>query len=185
MSRKPVLGDHLATSVLDAAATVLTERGASASMADIASAAGVGRATLYRYFPTREALLAALCEAALDELAERIAAARLDTVPVAEALARLTRAFLGTGSRYTAFLRSGGGSVPRDEVDRRLGTPVLNLFRRGAAEGTLRGDVPPEVLLALYAGLIEAAVPLASRGGLGVERTTEAATGLFLNGAVV
>ncbi len=182
MSRKPALRDHLATSMLDAAATVLTERGDSASMADIAGAAGVGRATLYRYFPTREALLAALSEAALDELAERIAAARLDTVPVAEALARLTRAFLGTGSRYTAFLR---GSASREEVDRRLGAPVLDLFRRGAAEGTLRGDVPPEVLLTLYAGLIDAAVPLATHGDLGVERTTEATTRLFLNGAVV
>ncbi|ARQ69595.1 TetR/AcrR family transcriptional regulator [Streptomyces marincola] len=183
MSRKPALKDHLATSVLDAAAAVLTERGTNASMADIASAAGVGRATLYRYFPTREALLAALSEAALDELAERIAAARLDTVPIAEAVARLTRAFLGTGSRYTAFLRPGGAAAGH-EVDRRLGRPVLALFRRGAAEGTLRGDVPPEVLFTLYAGLIEAAVPLAGRADLGVERTSEATTGLFLKGAV-
>ncbi|MDT0344990.1 TetR/AcrR family transcriptional regulator [Streptomyces litchfieldiae] len=184
MSRKPVLRDHIATSVLAAAAVVLAERGDAASMADIASAAGVGRATLYRYFPTREALLAALGRRALDELTDRIEEAGLETVPVAEGIARLTRAFLGTGCRYAAFLRTGPKPADADEIQAQLGAPLLALLARGAADGTLRADLSPEVLLAFYGGLIESAMPLAAPGALGVERASAATTAFFLNGAV-
>ena len=60
-------------------------------MADIAEAAGVSRATLYRYFPTRERLLQALTATGLQTAAARLAQADLDTVPVPEAIARLAR----------------------------------------------------------------------------------------------
>ena len=65
--------------ILETAAHLLTEH--DASMTEIAAAAGVGRATLYRYYPTRDALLAALAVQALDEITERVADARLETYP--------------------------------------------------------------------------------------------------------
>lgn len=49
-------------SLLAAAHAVFSESGASASMEDVARRAGVGIGTLYRHFPTREALLAAACD---------------------------------------------------------------------------------------------------------------------------
>ncbi|MGH3259142.1 MAG: helix-turn-helix domain-containing protein, partial [Streptosporangiaceae bacterium] len=57
MSTSAALRDRAARVILDAAAALLAERGESVSMADIAEAAGVGRATVYRYFPTKDALL--------------------------------------------------------------------------------------------------------------------------------
>ncbi len=57
VSTRPVMRDHVAEAILDAAAAVFAERGEAASMADVAEAAGVGRATLYRYFPSRDVLL--------------------------------------------------------------------------------------------------------------------------------
>jgi AcrR family transcriptional regulator len=54
--------------LLAVARTVVTEEGASASLRDIARKAGVGLGTLYRHFPTREALLEALLRAGFDEL---------------------------------------------------------------------------------------------------------------------
>ncbi|MEU4895183.1 helix-turn-helix domain-containing protein [Streptomyces sp. NPDC044780] len=55
--------------LLAVARTVVTEQGADASLRDIARKAGVGLGTLYRHFPTREALLEALLRAGFDELA--------------------------------------------------------------------------------------------------------------------
>src|SRR5436190_1132755 len=56
------LQERVVSAILDAAAAVLVERGGAASMADVAAAAGVARATVYRYFPTRDALVARLVE---------------------------------------------------------------------------------------------------------------------------
>src|SRR5260370_33718955 len=81
MSETPTLRDRIATGILDTAAAVLAERGESASMAEIADAAGVSRATLYRYFPSRDALLRGLAEAGAGELRDPIADAEPDPIP--------------------------------------------------------------------------------------------------------
>lgn len=57
--------------LLTIAREVFAEQGAEASLRDIARRAGVGLGTLYRHFPTREALLDALLRSSFDELAER------------------------------------------------------------------------------------------------------------------
>ena len=57
--------DHL----LEVGRAVVTEQGADASLRDIARRAGVGLGTLYRHFPTREALLETLLRAGFDDLA--------------------------------------------------------------------------------------------------------------------
>jgi AcrR family transcriptional regulator len=58
--------------VLEAASTLFADRGAEVSYDEIAHAAKVGRATLYRHFPTRDELLAAVLDGQLESL-ERIA----------------------------------------------------------------------------------------------------------------
>jgi len=84
--------------ILEAAARLLAEDG-DASMADLAGAAGVGRATLYRYYPSREALLGALTAEALDELAGRLADAGRETAGGEAARGRSVRAGLPVGAR--------------------------------------------------------------------------------------
>src|SRR5262249_25779288 len=137
--------DRTAAAILDAAAHTLAEHGGSTNMAELAAAAGVSRATLYRYYPTREALLQALAAHALAEAGSRIVDAGLDRCPVPEAIERLVRALLAVGDRYAVLL---GEQIEHDPADaeRAVGDPLRGVLARGAEEGVLRDDLPPEVL---------------------------------------
>ena len=57
--------------LLAIARTVVTEQGSDASLRDVARRAGVGLGTLYRHFPTRDALLEALLRTGFDGLTAR------------------------------------------------------------------------------------------------------------------
>src|SRR5260370_13154456 len=83
MSRGEMLRDRTTAGIIDSAAMVLAERGEAASMEEIASSAGIGRATLYRYFPNREELLGAIAAASVQELAARATEADLQAGPLA------------------------------------------------------------------------------------------------------
>ncbi|WP_203859291.1 TetR/AcrR family transcriptional regulator [Plantactinospora mayteni] len=183
MTRSPALRDHIAAGILDSAASVLAERGESASMADIAEAAGVARATLYRYFPNRDALLRAMAEAALTDLAERVADAKLDAVPVEEALARLTRALVAATSRYRALQLLEKSSEQHDLAEARLAGPLQALVERGVEQGVFRTDLPAELLLVAYLGLFQSVAGQVFAGRLGVEEASAAITTVFLGGA--
>jgi TetR/AcrR family transcriptional regulator, mexCD-oprJ operon repressor len=84
-------------------------------------AAGLGRATLYRHYPTREAPLAALAAQALDELAERVADAALEHTTVVEGIERLARVLLTIANRYVVLVRER--VKPEPESSSRPRTP--------------------------------------------------------------
>lgn len=58
--------------VLDVAAQAFAAEGKSAGLLDIAARAGVGAGTVYRHFPTKEALYSAVISARLTELLDRV-----------------------------------------------------------------------------------------------------------------
>lgn len=151
-------------------------------MAEVAAAAGVGRATLYRYYPSRDALLQALADAALREAGERLADAGLDRAAVPEAIERIVRAVVGVGDRYVVLARERIRHDP-DDAERLLREPLRSVFERGIDEGILRADVPGEVLLELFGGLLGAAVRLVGERQLGLEEIAATTTALFLDGA--
>lgn len=178
------LQDRVVAGILDAAAAVLAERGDSVSMAEIASAIGVGRATLYRYFPNREALLGGLAEAAFTELCQRIADAEVDTVPVADGIARLTRGFLAAGDKYAALANTRKDQLgDSDALDQHVAAPIRDLLRRGVDDGTLRDDLSVTVLFEMYTGLLEHALNMLLRREIGSEQAAATVTTMFLNGA--
>jgi TetR/AcrR family transcriptional regulator, mexCD-oprJ operon repressor len=182
MAESQKVRDHVTTVILDAAAAVIAEHGEAASMADVAEAAGIGRATLYRYFANREDLMRALTRAAIDEASARIAAADLDAVPVPEALARLSRALVACGTKFAVIIENPLHIEP-EEAERRFGEPIRAVLQRGMTDGTLRSDIPVEGLAQLWGGLLQAAIRWSSELDGGVERTSSAMNSVFLQGA--
>jgi AcrR family transcriptional regulator len=178
---RQVLRDRIATVIIAAAATTLAAH-EGASMAEIAEAAGISRATLYRYFPTREHLLEAMAETAIDELERLLRDADLDSVDVPEALARMTRAWVTCGNKYAVLLQSAV-SIDKAKVEARLGTSTRAVLRRGIDDGTLRPDLTPDELAEVYGGLFNAAVRMTLNGTAGVEKASSIALTSFLDGA--
>ncbi|HWD84699.1 MAG TPA: TetR family transcriptional regulator [Solirubrobacteraceae bacterium] len=173
--------DRTATAILDAAAHVFSEQGTAVNLADIAAAAAISRATLYRYYPNREALLKALAAHALAELAHRLNDAGLERATVPEAIQRLARALVAVGDRY-AIVAGEQCAPDQADTERLVGAPMRAVFQRGIATGLLRPDLTPDVLLELFAGTIMAAIKLTQRHQLGPEETSAAATAVFLDG---
>jgi TetR/AcrR family transcriptional repressor of mexCD-oprJ operon len=176
---RPTLRERVAAAILDAAAEVLAARGAQASMSDVAAAAGVARATLYRYFPSRDALLDELARVAVGDAAERLAGASLDRVPAPEGVLRAVRALVGVGDYFVLLERERARAGP-GEYERNVGRSLRQILERGQAAGEIRNDVPAAWLTEALVGLV-ASVLLATPQ-LGVEDRVAAIGSLFLDG---
>jgi AcrR family transcriptional regulator len=70
----PATDEEAITRILDAAGQAIDERGADVSIADVARTLGVTRQTVYRYFPSTDALLVAAAVHAASGFQDRLAA---------------------------------------------------------------------------------------------------------------
>ena len=140
--------------ILNAARITLGER-IDASMEEIAASAGVTRQTVYAHFPSRDALVAALVEAAAAEYTALLDDAGLDTAPPTDALAR----FLGAGwrflGRYPLLLNATAAGIPRPQPDPHDVVPprLERLIRRGQQTGDFDPSLPASWLTAAVFGL--------------------------------
>jgi AcrR family transcriptional regulator len=131
--------------VLDAAATIFSERGFSAPVAEIAGRAGVGPATLFRHFPTKHELLLAVVARKLEELlaAARAAVADAETDPAA-GLRQFFIAACGTTARDQMLLDLAHQTItdPRlTEPSQAILAAIDTLAERGRDAGILREDI--------------------------------------------
>jgi AcrR family transcriptional regulator len=145
-------------SVLEVAAEVLVAR-PTASLAEVARAAGIGRTTLHKQYATRDDLLVAVAHRGLDLLHAAVADVELppdvtDPDAVADTLDRLVGSFVPLGPEL-AFLLRQPSLDDEPEVQRRfeaLEPPLAALVRRGQQAGLLRTDMPDAWFVAtLYA----------------------------------
>jgi TetR/AcrR family transcriptional repressor of mexCD-oprJ operon len=177
---RPALQQRVAAAILDGAAQLFASGGEHASMNEVAEAAGVARATVYRYFPNREALLDELAQTALRDVDMRLASARIDAVPPEEGIARAVRALVDVGNLFVVLARERPRSGA-NRFERGLVEPLRQLLERGQASGDIRDDITAarvtESLIGLIVGM------LTSTPALGREDMTATITGLFLDGA--
>ena len=154
---------RIATAVLEGAARTLAIQGSAASMSDVAAAAGVARATVYRYFPNRQALLDELALVALREVDDRISSARINEVQTGEAISRVIRALVDVGDAFIVVARERARPA---EFDRTLVDPLTRFFGRSQAAGDVRDDLPAAWLTEALIGLIlSVSASLPSRTG--------------------
>lgn len=160
--------------LLKAAVEAFAEHGEGASLDDIAKRAGVGSGTLYRHFPTRQALLEAAYLDRIEALALRAdeIAGELPPGPaLVEWLDELGRGVIqvrGLKSLLGTAVTSDGSAVAT-ACGTCLTTAAERLVRAAQAEGTLRDDVEPVEILRLTHGLATAS-ELANDAGSDIRR---------------
>ena len=177
---RQMLQQRVAAAILDGAARLIAVEGERASMNDVAAAAGVARATVYRYFPNRDTLLDELARTAVADVEARLTSARIDTVAPEEGIVRAVRALVEGGDLFVILARERLRSDP-ERFERGLARPLRRLIERAQASGDLRDDVTSGRLTASLVGLVLGL--LTSTPSLGREDMTATITGLFLDGA--
>jgi TetR/AcrR family transcriptional regulator, mexCD-oprJ operon repressor len=177
---RQALQQRVAAAILEAAASVLAAQGERGSMTDVAEAAGVARATVYRYFPSRQSLLDELAELAIRSAGERLASARIEHVPVPDGVTRAVRALVDVGDLIVVLARERLRPPP-GELERHVTGPLRRLIERGQEIGEIRRDIPSTWLADSLVGTVVSV--LSSSPTLGREDTVAAIAGLFADGA--
>jgi AcrR family transcriptional regulator len=131
--------------ILAAATTAVRRDGERVPMATIAAEAGVGIGTLYRHYPTRPALLAALTVRSFNLVLEHARATAQSDEPAPAALARFFERTIA--ARDQLILPLHGGPVIHDEKIAALQIEIRDLLDRVLARGrrdrTVRADASP------------------------------------------
>jgi AcrR family transcriptional regulator len=157
--------------LLEVAVRAFSQDGPDVTLDAIAKEAGVGIGTLYRHFPTREALieaayrneLARLCDAAPDLLKEM--PPDLATRTWMDRYIDYMATKRGMADALRVVIASGG--TPYAQSRDRLISAITALLRAGAAAGTLRSDVEPVDVFASLAGIALTAGEQAQRDQAG------------------
>ncbi|WFE95325.1 TetR/AcrR family transcriptional regulator [Micromonospora sp. WMMD987] len=142
--------------ILDAAVTLLIQEPA-ASLGDVATAAGVARTTVYRYYPERTDLLTAIVADVEEQLEAAAGRARLNDGPADAALERLCSEYFGLGDRLRLLEAPHMADLVDWEQEHEYDRALLRLIERGQSDGDFDRGVEPKwaqhvIWALLYAG---------------------------------
>jgi AcrR family transcriptional regulator len=155
--------------ILEAARRLLPEH-PNSSMQDIATEAGVHRATVHRHFASRDDLVGAVRVRAMESAIEECRkAAELPADRAADRLQRMTAAILASSDDFRLFRFT----TWRDErtVDRsaELLIMLVPVIASAQQEGDLRADIEPEQMMIAYGGLLMNCEPAIADGVMTVD----------------
>ena len=143
--------------LLAAAVAAFAREGPEVTLESIAKDAGVGIGTLYRHFPSREALVDAAYRSELARLCDSVPVL-LNAMPPDKAMRTWMDQFIeymttkrGMADALRKVIAAGGN--PFAESRTRLIAAFATLMKAGAADGTLRSDVDPADMLASMSGV--------------------------------
>jgi len=143
--------------LLEVAKEAFTRSGANASLDDIARDAGVGAGTLYRHFPTRDALIEAVYRTEVEKLAtaERRFAAALSPIEALRAWMLLFVDYIGTKQIIAPALNAhvGGPSKLYEGSRAQIKGAIDALVKRAIKNGDIRKDLEPFDLLRALIGV--------------------------------
>jgi AcrR family transcriptional regulator len=157
--------------LLDAARAAFASGREPVTLEQIARASGVGIGTLYRHFPTREALVEALYRKELADLC-----ASVDDLLATRAPDRALRAWMDRFADYVAAKREmadtlravfASGAVTVSHAREELADAVSAVLEADAETRTLRRDVRPEDIVAMIVGSFTATSLAGGREQLG------------------
>lgn len=178
-------GGRTRRAILRAAAGVLA-RDRTATLADVAAAADVGRTTLHRYFSDRSILINAAIAASFRDVEQATADAALDQGTPREAMRRLVAALVSVGDQLVFLfgdprvLQDHGGAAPRGLPP--PDDPVIALIVRGQADDQFDPDLSPAWIQHVLWALVYTGCEEADKGGLSRHGITETVVRTLENG---
>ncbi|MDA4845552.1 TetR/AcrR family transcriptional regulator [Hoeflea poritis] len=140
-------------------------RNPSAGMSEIADAAGIGRATLYRHFDSREALVRKLALTCMEETQAALQphedlSGRAAVEAIIDVLMPMTDRFRFLVSLWS--LVEGDAQVAR--IEARMRDEMLDMFQQGIAAGDFRADLPASWMAAFFDSTLMAGWTLVEAG---------------------
>lgn len=164
---------------------------AAASMGTIAESGGISRATMHRYFPTRESLLTELGTRSLDRWQQRLdagsaedVAATDDPARIAEAISELVRGYVEDAHDFGFALTDHvilADAALRERTER-LTTREAALWAAGQRVGVLRDDQPPRWICHAVYGLLVAGREAERLGDVAPRDLADLVLSTFLKG---
>jgi AcrR family transcriptional regulator len=143
--------------ILEVAKEAFARSGASTSLDDIAQQAGVGAGTLYRHFPTRDALLEAVYRTEVEKLAEagRKLAQEMAPIEALRAWMLLFVDYIATKQIIVSALSTlvGHPSKVYEASRAQIAEAIHALVQRAIESGEIRGDLEPFDLLRALIGV--------------------------------
>jgi AcrR family transcriptional regulator len=144
-------------SLIDAAKAGFSSVGLDVSLEEIARSAGVGIGTLYRHFPTREAVVEAVYRREVEHLAEAVPQL-LEASPAGEALHKWMHLFVDYIATKRIIAPSLAAAATRTSTLRTTSSELITgaistLVKRAIASGDVRKDIDPSDLLRAMVGV--------------------------------
>jgi AcrR family transcriptional regulator len=166
------------------AAFVVFGANPGASILDVAKSAGVGRATLYRYFPDRADLMRSLAIAAYHELDQAVDEATKGATSHLQGLELAMAAMVPLANRQWFLAMEPVQHDPEIAAMYQSGMDELHeTIKAACAEGAINPELPIDWIAEVYDGLIYAAWVMVRKSAEPADQAAKLAWRTFLNGA--